>query len=185
MIKVTTWFRGGIPTPSLVSTDLLARCCGLWAARTMNSLMHRTGQLLNLSGSMMRAGMVPNRITLFNNAANGDYDPQKISHGAWIELDIPARQATLLTSYNHPQDLMATSQGNVQVLDTGNVLVGWGHSAAYTEFSREGDVLCDVHFGASAYFSFGRIVSYRVSKGDWAGNRTQCLTQRSPMTVSL
>ncbi|KAJ5369189.1 uncharacterized protein N7496_008949 [Penicillium cataractarum] len=111
----------------------------------------------------------PNQITLFNNAANGDYDLQKISHGALIELDIPARQATLLTSYNHPQDLMATSQGNLQVLDTGNVLVGWGHSAAYTEFSREGDVLCDVHFGASAYFSFGRIVSYRVTKGDWIG----------------
>jgi hypothetical protein len=111
----------------------------------------------------------PNRITLFNNAANGDYDLQKISYGALIELDIPARQATLVTSYDHPQELMATSQGNLQVLDTGNVLVGWGHSAAYTEFSQEGDVLCDVHYGASAYFSFGRIVSYRVTKGSWVG----------------
>lgn len=111
----------------------------------------------------------PNQITLFNNAANGDYDLQKISHGALVELDFPARRATLLTSYNHPQELMATSQGNLQVLDTGNVLVGWGHSAAYTEFSQEGEVLCDVHFGASAYFSFGRIVSYRVTKGSWVG----------------
>lgn len=111
----------------------------------------------------------PSQITLFNNAANGDYDLQKVSYGALIELDIPTRQATLLTSYDHPQELMATSQGNLQVLDTGNVLVGWGHSAAYTEFSPEGEVLCDVHFGASAYFSFGRIVSYRVYKGTWVG----------------
>ncbi|KAF3392710.1 hypothetical protein F1880_008788 [Penicillium rolfsii] len=111
----------------------------------------------------------PNQITLFNNAANGNYDLEKISHGALIELDIPARKATLLTSYNHPQDLMAVSQGNLQVLDTGHVLVGWGHSAAYTEFSEDGHVLCNVHFGASAYFSFGRVVSYRVTKGSWVG----------------
>lgn len=111
----------------------------------------------------------PNHITLFNNAAHADSDPHSTSHGALIELDIPARQATLLTSYNHPQELMSTSQGNLQVLETGNVLVGWGHSAAYTEFSPDGDVLCDVHFGASAYFSFGRIVSYRAWKGSWVG----------------
>lgn len=110
-----------------------------------------------------------NQISLFNNAVHADSDPHSISHGALIELDIPSRKATLLTSYNHPQDLMATSQGNLQVLDTGNVFVGWGHSAAYTEFSPDGDVLCDVHFGASAYFSFGRIVSYRAWKGNWVG----------------
>ncbi|KAJ5683552.1 hypothetical protein N7462_006717 [Penicillium macrosclerotiorum] len=110
-----------------------------------------------------------NRITLFNNGASNDHDPSIVTHGALLELDIPARRAALVTSYDHPQDMLAVSQGNVQVLDTGNVLVGWGHSAAYTEFTKEGDVLCDVHFGASAYFSFGRIVSYRVYKGSWIG----------------
>jgi hypothetical protein len=54
-------------------------------------------------------------------------------------------------------------------LDTGNVFVGWGHSAAFTEYTPEGEVVCDVHFGASAYFTFGRIVSYRTFKGDWIG----------------
>lgn len=113
-----------------------------------------------------------NTLTLFNNAANGNDDRSAVSHGMLIELDVPARQATVLTTYDHPQDLMAVSQGNVQVLDTGNVLVGWGHSAAYTEFSADGDVLCDVHFGASAYYTFGRVVSYRVFKGDWVGHPT-------------
>lgn len=113
-----------------------------------------------------------NTLTLFNNAANGNDDRSAVSRGMLIELDVPARQATVLTTYDHPQDLMAVSQGNVQVLDTGNVLVGWGHSAAYTEFSADGDALCDVHFGASAYYTFGRVVSYRVFKGDWVGKPT-------------
>ncbi|KAJ5485560.1 hypothetical protein N7539_005548 [Penicillium diatomitis] len=110
-----------------------------------------------------------NQITLFNNAANGDHREEKISHGALIELNLTNRSAELLQTYHHPQELAAVSQGNVQVLDSGNVFIGWGHSAAYTEFSPDGDVLCNVHYGASAYFQFGRIVSYRVTKGDWVG----------------
>ncbi|CAG8923410.1 unnamed protein product [Penicillium salamii] len=110
-----------------------------------------------------------NRLSLFNNAASTNDNPSAISRGLMIDLDIEARQATLIQSYEHPQDMMAVSQGNLQVLDTGNVLVGWGHSAAYTEFSPAGDVLCDVHFGASAWFTFGRVVSYRVFKFDWVG----------------
>ncbi|KAJ6104812.1 hypothetical protein N7523_011132 [Penicillium sp. IBT 18751x] len=108
-------------------------------------------------------------ITLLNNNANGEEDSSRDSVGLFIDLDIPARQATVRTTYVHPQGLMAISQGNVQVLDTGNVFVGWGHSAAFTEYTPEGEIVCDVHFGASAYFTFGRIVSYRSFKGDWVG----------------
>ncbi|KAJ5966564.1 hypothetical protein N7481_013278 [Penicillium waksmanii] len=110
-----------------------------------------------------------NTLTLFNNAANQGSDRSSVSHGVLLELDIPSRKAKVLTSYDHPQELMVVSQGNLQVLDNGNVLVGWGHSAAFTEFSPEGTVLCDVHFGASAYFTFGRIVSYRSFKSNWIG----------------
>ena len=111
----------------------------------------------------------PNTLSLFNNGANNDHDRSLVSHGLMIDLDIPARKAEVRTTYSHPQEMMAVSQGNLQVLDTGNVLVGWGHSAAFTEFTPDGDVICDVHFGASAYFSFGRIVSYRTFKSDWVG----------------
>jgi hypothetical protein len=111
----------------------------------------------------------PNTLTLFNNGANAASDSSSISHGVLLKLDIPARKAKVLISYDHPQELMVVSQGNLQVLDNGNVLVGWGHSAAFTEFSPNGTMLCDVHFGASAYFTFGRIVSYRSFKNNWIG----------------
>ncbi|KAJ5971482.1 uncharacterized protein N7479_001400 [Penicillium vulpinum] len=112
----------------------------------------------------------PNHLSLFDNAAYSNDDPSAESRGMIIDLDTEAWEATLLQSFEHPHDMMAVSQGNVQVLDTGNVLVGWGHSAAFTEFSPDGDVVCNVHFGASAFFTFGRVVSYRVFKFDWVGN---------------
>lgn len=110
----------------------------------------------------------PNELTLFNNAA-GDIDQKDTSHGLLVELDFSAQWAKVVRKYEHPQGLMAVSQGNLQALDTGNMLVGWGHSAAFTEFSYDGDVVCNAHFGASAYFSFGRTQSYRVFKADWTG----------------
>lgn len=110
-----------------------------------------------------------NSITLLNNNANGEEDSSRDSVGLFIDLDIPARQAKVRTTYAHPQGFMATSQGNLQVLDSGNVLVGWGHSAAFTEYTPDGKIVCDVHFGASAYFTFGRVVSFRSFKGDWVG----------------
>ncbi|KAJ5630822.1 uncharacterized protein N7484_010922 [Penicillium longicatenatum] len=110
-----------------------------------------------------------NTITLLNNAAREYDSPGPYSYGMSIQLDVEARHATLQTIFSDSQKVLATSQGNLQVLENGNIFVGWGHSAAFTEFTPEGEILCDVHFGASAYYSFGRIVSYRILKGTWSG----------------
>lgn len=110
-----------------------------------------------------------NTITLFDNTAHLNRDPEASSRGMRIRLDSSDRTAELQAAYHHPQKLKSTSQGNMDVLDTGNVLIEWGHSAAYTEFTPEGRVVCDVHFGASAYYTFGRVVSYRAHKGSWIG----------------
>ena len=44
--------------------------------------------------------------------------------------------ATLVREYTHPQKLIATSQGNVQVLPNGNVFVGWGQLAVFLRVHR-------------------------------------------------
>ncbi|KAL4744396.1 hypothetical protein BDW72DRAFT_92940 [Aspergillus terricola var. indicus] len=112
-----------------------------------------------------------NTLTIFDNAAHAHSDPDLASHGMAIYLDIPKREATLLDAYYHPYNTKSVSQGNVQILDeSGRVLVGWGHSAAYSEFSADGQLLCNVHFGASAFWGFGRVVSYRAFKADWIGD---------------
>ncbi|KAL1850311.1 hypothetical protein Plec18170_007006 [Paecilomyces lecythidis] len=119
-------------------------------------------------------------ISLLNNAAREFDSPAAYSNGMVIQLDIHARKATLLPSYSDSQEVLATSQGNMRILENGNVFIGWGHSAAFTEFTAAGEVLCDVHFGASAYFNFGRIVSYRAFKGDWIGTP---LTEPSAVVI--
>ncbi|KAL2823770.1 ASST-domain-containing protein [Aspergillus cavernicola] len=110
-------------------------------------------------------------LTMFDNAVHSHSDSERESRGMAIHLDILQREVTMLAPYYHPQNLKSVSQGNVQLLDdSGRVLVAWGHSAAYSEFNADGQLECNVHFGASAFFDFGRVVSYRVFKGDWIGN---------------
>ncbi|RAK99953.1 arylsulfotransferase family protein [Aspergillus ibericus CBS 121593] len=111
-----------------------------------------------------------NTLTLFDNARHSSNDPENESRGMAIELNVAAREASLRAAYHHPQQMLSVSQGNVQMLDdSGRVLVEWGHSAAFSEFSADGQLLCNTHFGASAFFGFGRVVSYRAFKGTWVG----------------
>jgi hypothetical protein len=109
-------------------------------------------------------------LTLFDNHARGEPGDAPQSRGILLDLDVPNRTATLRQGYFHPEGLKATSQGNMQLLpDSSNIFIGWGHCAAYTEFSADGTVLCDTHFAASAWFDFGRVGSYRAVKGSWIG----------------
>ena len=108
-------------------------------------------------------------VTLFDNTAHANRDQEASSRGMRVRLDSTAWTATLEVAYHHPQTFKSTSQGNMQTLDNGNVFIGWGHSAAYTEFTPAGKAICDVHFGASAYYTFGRVVSYRAYKDAWIG----------------
>ncbi|KAH1673878.1 hypothetical protein KXX15_008696 [Aspergillus fumigatus] len=128
------------------------------------------GQATNFAWQHDARWHANNTITLFDNAAHSNSDPDSESRGMVIQLDLSQRTAELLAAYYHPQQMKSVSLGNVQILDeSGRVLVGWGHSAAFTEYTADGDLLCDVHFAASAFFSFGRVVSYRASKGTWVG----------------
>ncbi|KAJ5811941.1 hypothetical protein N7474_008242 [Penicillium riverlandense] len=109
-------------------------------------------------------------LTLLDNTAEWFLDGPTQSRAMTLELDVPNRVARLRATYFHPEGIRATSQGNVQVLsESGNVFVGWGHCAAYTEFSKNGRVLCDTHFGPSNWFQLGQVVSYRVTKSSWIG----------------
>lgn len=112
-----------------------------------------------------------NSITLFDNAAHDYYlQTAEYSRGMLIHLDLAEMTATLGNAYFKPQQWRSDSQGSIQQLpESGNMLVGWGSAAAYTEFAADGTILCDVHFGAESVFAFGRVTSYRAFKGDWVG----------------
>lgn len=109
-------------------------------------------------------------LTVFDNGAYNHLHTADHSRGLLISLDRDNMTATLVQDYVAPQRFIVPSQGSVQLLpDSGNVLVGWGHTPAFTEFTSDGDVLCDVHIGATRLDWLGWAKNYRTFKGPWVG----------------
>ena len=86
----------------------------------------------------------------------------------------PKYTVRVIMSYENPNNLQSSSQGNMQLIPQGpgkdpKVLVGYGLNAAWTEFAANGTVLCDVHFAAKTSFETGELMSYRVFKQPWIG----------------
>jgi hypothetical protein len=92
-------------------------------------------------------------ITVFDNGS-------KVSRAIMLSVDERRRDADLVRAYTHPGNLFADSQGNVQVLPNGNVLVGWGAQPYVSEFTARGDLIFDSQL-ASKY------ISYRAYRVPW------------------
>lgn len=113
-------------------------------------------------------------MTVFDNGAYYTKALRRADHsrGLLVDLDTAAMTATLRHALTAPQDhFLVPSQGSVNILPaTGNVLVGWGHHPAWTEYDADtGAVLCDTHLGAAHLTAWSRVKSYRTFKGAWVG----------------
>jgi hypothetical protein len=111
-------------------------------------------------------------LTLFDNKEGGILHVDgPYSRGMMLQLDVANRTVSLLHSYVSLQQSRAPSQGSVQVLpESSNVFIGWGHVPAYSEYSTDGTLLCEHHFGASMLHAWDRAVSYRAfKKKEWVG----------------
>lgn len=108
-------------------------------------------------------------LTVFDNGSNGRKATAKFSRGLMIDLDLANMTATLLQDYVSPFKVLAPSQGSVQVLPNSNVLVGWGHVPAFTEFTHDGQVLCETHIGPIYMDLFAWVKNYRTFKYSWVG----------------
>jgi hypothetical protein len=108
------------------------------------------------------ARMQPNgQVTLFDNAES-DPDVGGTSRGVVIDLNMDAMRATLAREYIHPTEILAVSQGNMQVLPNGNVFVGWGSAPVFSEFGPEGDLRFNGRFPVG-------VMSYRAYRMPWNG----------------
>ncbi len=115
----------------------------------------------------------PTTISLFDDGAAPAVE--KRSRALLLHVDLRRRKVTLLNAFTHPRDLLATSQGNMQVLPDGHVLVGWGAEPWFTEFAADGKVVFDGHFVKGAD-------SYRAYKFEWQGRpneRPRIVARRS------
>ncbi|HEX5296403.1 MAG TPA: arylsulfotransferase family protein, partial [Streptosporangiaceae bacterium] len=105
-----------------------------------------------------------NTISLFDDGGAPPKEPQ--SRGLLINLNTSAMRATLQRSYVHPTPrLLAAFEGSMQVLPGGRVLVGWGNTPYFSEFTANGTLLLDGHYP-------GGDQTYRVLSAAWTGQPT-------------
>lgn len=100
-------------------------------------------------------------LTLFDN--QGDPPVGDRSRGLRLALDTDAMTASVLQEWL-PTDptLVAGSQGNLQVLANGNVVIGWGDARLTSEFTADGTLVREFPFEAGE--------SYRAYRfDDWVG----------------
>ena len=102
-------------------------------------------------------------MSLFDD--EGDPPEAKQSRGLVLNVDETRMTATVARQYDHPRNaILAGSQGSVQVLPGGNVMVGWGAEPYYTEFEQDGAMVLDAKFVEGT--------SYRAFRFDWTGTPT-------------
>jgi hypothetical protein len=106
--------------------------------------------------------MLPNgEITFFDDGANPPEHSQ--SRGVQIKLNFKTHVATLSKAYTHPTPLLVASQGNMQTLSDGNVLIGYGGEPEISEYSHSGALLFDAHLPYPMIF-------YRAYRHPWQGH---------------
>jgi hypothetical protein len=94
-------------------------------------------------------------ITMFDNNAAVP-GAQTSSRGLRIALDMKAKRASFVREYLAPAPRTGWAMGNMQQLEDGGVLVGWGTDGSYTEFDKAGRVRLDARFadGSVSYRAF-------------------------------
>ena len=112
-------------------------------------------------------------ISLFDNKEAGPlHIDGPYSRGLLLRVDITQKTVEMIHEYIAYSHTRAPSQGSMQMLENGNVFVGWGHSAEFSEFTEDGKLLCEWHFGPSLWDFMGNAVSYRAAKismKQWTG----------------
>ncbi|RKU41354.1 hypothetical protein DL546_001801 [Coniochaeta pulveracea] len=101
-------------------------------------------------------------LTLFDNAVDNENPMRSDSRGLRLEVDQQAMTVAVVTEYVNPRKLRAISQGSLQTLPSGNVLLSYGHLAAFSEFANDGRLLCDVNYGPESRFGAGDVQAYHT-----------------------
>lgn len=86
----------------------------------------------------------------------------------------PKSTVRVLQSYKNPNPIRSGTQGSLQVLPStddnpAKLLIGYGLNPVLTEYSSNGSVLCNLHFGAQSAWEKGDVQSYRAYKSPWLG----------------
>lgn len=164
------------------SNEFLVSMRNTWSAYLVNA---STGQIIwTLSGNpeissfslpanarfqwQHDVGMVGSEVTMFDDACcevtgPGTFGkPSGPSRALVLRLDTQKKTASLVAQYPRAKNFHVFFLGSTQLLSNHDVLVGWGSTPYFTEFSQRGRVLLDVRWP-------GPDLSYRVFSQKWVG----------------
>jgi hypothetical protein len=82
-------------------------------------------------------------IRLFDDASGPPVFAPGYSRGLELHLDVADKTATLQGEYVRSTDTIANSEGSVQRLSDGDRFVGFGSTAFFSQFGRDGDLKFD------------------------------------------
>ncbi|KAJ9118209.1 hypothetical protein QFC22_004115 [Naganishia vaughanmartiniae] len=107
------------------------------------------------------------QVSIFDNGATSWETSEATARGLLIDLNYSNMTATLaavaIPYYNLT---VAESQGNVQIQENGNMMIGWGQNPWLGEHNSEGTPLWAAQFGV------GDVQSYRAHRSIWNGYPT-------------
>jgi hypothetical protein len=98
--------------------------------------------------------------SFFDNDTDGTNANRAFSRAVVVTINPSMHVATLIRSYNQPEKFPVGSDGNMQTLSDGNVVVGWGARPYFSEFTGGGKLLENVQFSPG-------FVSYRAFRAPW------------------
>jgi hypothetical protein len=102
-------------------------------------------------------------LTVFDDGAAPAVE--QYSRALQLAVDEQARTARLTRAIVHPARLLSQSQGNVQVLADGGVIVGWGSEPYFSHFDAAGTLVRDGRLPTN-------VESYRAFREPWTATPT-------------
>lgn len=101
-------------------------------------------------------------VSFLNNASDEGSQDERTSSALFVKLDLVHMTATAIQRYDRPSGGLSRLRGNVQVLPSGNVFVGWSESGYQSEFTPEGECVMEARFRSDRYSSY-RSYKYEFS----------------------
>jgi hypothetical protein len=123
-------------------------------------------------------------ISLFDNSGpiqrgkDGEYIIK--SSGKLVFLNTKDWTAKLIQEFPAPDNIVAYSQGNTQILPNGNAFVNWGSGGSITEFSPNGTAIFHAYLESDELWEKGVVQNYRGFKFNWTG-----IPNEEPAVVAL
>lgn len=164
------------------------------------ALMHSLTDMPGLLGAEIKAydaaedksSKTEKLVSMFDNGSDDRIRVREYSRGLLLQITYPPGQSRpsaedspdsytvrLVKAYTHPSKISSNSQGSFQLIPPSGpgkdptIGLGYGQRPVFTEFSADGQVICDTHFATSVGVDKAEVQSYRVFKHPWVGRPTQ------------